>query len=230
MAIKGLAMATDVVSDASLLNCGWFYRYGFTYPGEPNEVPMSIEGNMVNLPNDYAGYLMMFNEPSGQPPNGHPVSYTEAAIRYRAMLNAYPQAKLVVGGAYCWDSVYDGSWLKGFKKVISCLGCKHPAAYHVHGYREDWLTTSTVEKFWTKQHTLLGTDIWISEFNDISGNITNLKKLVTWIRARSWIKRYALFTNRSNHEPWAIGNAVNCVNQDGSLTELGSYYTTIPQS
>jgi hypothetical protein len=228
--IKGLAMAhAEYPQDLDALNCAWYYTWGCDAGiTDPRYVPMSRDGSIVDLPADYAGYLLVFNEPNLKEPNGCDVAPDEAAVRYRALIKAYPQAKMVVGGVSAWDSVYSGSWLKCFKSMITCLKVPRPYAYHVHGYVESWITAAHLKSWWTKQHTLLGGKLWITEYNDTGGNIANLSSLTSWIEGRTWIERYAAFTNRSHGEPWAIGDGVNLVDwETGALTASGKYYASV---
>ena len=225
---KGLAMAGGHPEDLDTLNCDWYYTWGCDPArlSDPRYVPMSRDGLLVDLPADYSGYLLVYNEPTGQEPNGCPVTADEAAVRYRALQRSLPLAKLIMGGVSAWDCNVSGTWLKDFKRIIACLGCPKPHAYHVHGYVESWITVANLKSWWTHQQATVGGRLWISEYNDTRGNVANLHNLTDWIKSRTWVDRYAVFTNRSNHEPWAIGDGVNLIDQQGQLTASGVWYQT----
>ena len=144
------------------------------------------------------------------------------------MVAKYPNAKLVVGGVSCWDTVYSGNWLGEFTQAISDQHLKVPYAYGLHGYIEEWIDVLTLENFWEVQYSICNSKIWITEFNSTTGNVTELKQLVEWIKTKDWIERYAVFTNRSNGEDWSIGNGVNLIDWNTQqLTEIGKYYSQV---
>jgi hypothetical protein len=227
---KGLAFAQNYPEDIATLGCAWYYDWQCNPAqlSDPGYVPMSRDGLMVSLPADYSGPLLVFNEPTGKEPFGYPITAADAAIRYRALRLAFPLAKFVVGGVSAWDCNVTGSgtWLKDFKRIIACLGCPKPYAYHVHGYVEDWIKVGHLKIWWTHQQSVVGGKLWISEYNDVSGNAANLHALTDWIKSRTWVERYACFTNRSGSEPWALGAGCNLVDEYGRLTESGEFYQT----
>ena len=229
--MKGLAMAhSEYQQDLSSLSVSWFYNWGVDQNllKDSRYVPMSRCGEAVKLPKGYSGYLLVFNEPNNQEPYGCGISPATAISRYKALVTVYPKAKMVVGAVSAWDSVYAGNWLKTFVSQVKSNKLPTPYAYALHGYREEWITVKNLESWWTSQQKLTGTKIWITEYNDVSGNLTNIKTLTTWLQSQSWVERYAIFTNRSNGESWSIGSGVNLVDwKKGTLTSTGSYYAGV---
>jgi hypothetical protein len=228
---KGLAMAhSEFQQDLDILRIGWYYDWSVnqSHLSDSRYIPMSRDGSMVNLPDGYSGFLLFLNEPNQKEPNGCDLSASDAIIRYKALIAKYPNAKLICGNCSCWDTVYSGSFLGDFTKAISDQHLKVPYAYGLHGYIEEWIDVLTLENFWEVQHSICNTKIWISEFGDRNGNLTNFKQLIEWIKSKDWIERYAVFTNRSNGEDWAIGNGVNLIDWNTQqLTDIGKYYAGV---
>jgi hypothetical protein len=229
--MKGLAMAhPEYKQDLTSLSVSWYYTWGIDQAllKDTRYVPMSRCGEAVTLPKGYTGYLLVFNEPNNPEPYGCGISPATAMTRYKALVTVYPKAKMVVGAVSAWDSAYSGTWLKTFVALVKSNKLAKPYAYALHGYREEWITVKNLESWWTSQQKITGTKIWITEYNDVDGNLANVKALTSWLQSQSWVERYALFTNRSNGESWSIGSGVNLVDwKKGSLTTTGSYYAGV---
>ena len=231
MQYKGLAMMhPEFRQDLTSLKVSWYYTWGTSQDllNDSSYIPMSRDGSIVNLPNNYSGFLLVFNEPNNPEPYGCNITPIVAIERYRILGNKFPKAKMVVGGISCWDSAYSGDWLKTFCSLLKTQKLPKPYALAVHGYRESWITVSDIKSWWVKQQKIVGTKVWITEMGDTEGNVANLKSLIDWIKKQSWIERYAVFTNRSNHEAWSIGDGVNLIDWNtGKLTAIGEYYASI---
>jgi hypothetical protein len=228
---KGLAMAhSEFQEDLDTLRIGWYFTWGLDKSKLPDSryVPMSRDGSMIDLPDNYSEYLLVFNEPNQKEPNGCDLPASESIIRYKALVSKYPNAKMIVGNVSAWDTVYAGNWLGEFTKTIADQNLKIPYAYGLHGYIEEWITVLNLENFWEVQHSICGTKIWLTEIGDTFGNLTNFKQMIEWVKSKDWIERYAIFTNRSNDEDWAIGNGVNLIDWNTQqLTNIGKYYAGI---
>ncbi|MDR3574721.1 MAG: glycosyl hydrolase [Anaerolineaceae bacterium] len=229
--MKGLAMLhPEYQQDLTSLSISWFYVWGVdqSYLKDSRYVPMSRCGEVVTLPKGYSGYLLVFNEPNNAEPNGCGISPAVAIKRYKVLVAAFPKAKMVVGAVSAWDSVYAGSWLKTFVSQVKSNKLPIPYAYALHGYREQWITVNNLESWWTGQQKITGTKIWITEYGDLGGNLANVKALTTWLQTKSWVERYAIFTNRSDDESYSIGHGVDLIDWNkGSLTPTGVYYAGI---
>ena len=228
MAIKGLAMAGGHPEDLDTLRCNWYYTWDCD-PGnlsDPRYVPMSRDGKMVVLPVGYTGYLLVFNEPNVKEPNGCDTKATVALCRYARLAEEYPQAKMIVGGVSYWDKSTSEPWIKAFRDGLKGYGVPKPYGYHFHGYKLSSNTTTNIEAWWKKMHDWVKLPIWITEYNAISGSTKDLQKMTEWIKLQPYIERYACFTNRSNGEPWGIGDGVNLIDNQGNIKSNGVYYAS----
>lgn len=227
--LRGLAMTYYYEDDIKKLGIEWFYFWGTTYPFPSDKyVPMSRCGEDIEIPKDYSGFLLVFNEPSNSEPYGCGITPTEGVKRYKALTEKYPSAKYVVGNVSLWDVYYD-EWLKTF--LDSCDGCKRPDALAFHAYIESWIDIKTI-KGWASLYrkTFPGYRFWITELADTKGRPEEFSELLSWLDGQSdWLDRYAVFTNRaSGSEAWyPKGWNVQLVNPDGELTPLGS--TLLPK-
>lgn len=226
MPLKGLAQAGGHPEDLDTLGCQWYYQWGTNVSllSDARYVPMSRDGKLVSLPIDYSGYLLVFNEPNVKEPNGCDTKVSLALCRYARLVEEYPQAKMIVGGVSYWDKSTSEPWIKSFRDGLSSYGAPKPYGYHFHGYKLSNNTTVNIEAWWKKMHDWMSLPIWVTEYNAVSGSTNDLKKLTEWIKLQPWIERYACFTNRSSGEPWAIGDGVNLVNNNGTLKPNGAYY------
>jgi hypothetical protein len=229
MAIKGLAMAENFPQDLDTLGCSWYYVWGCNQASlvDPRYVPMSRDGSMVDLPDDYSGYLLVFNEPEAREPNGCNTKPTVGLCRYKSLVERYPLAKMIVAGVNQGNGFKGETWIKVFRDGLPDYGLGKPYGYALHGYRDNNHSVSAIENWWKKIHDWVNLPIWITEYNDTKGRAGNLKSITEWIKKQTWIERYACFTNRSNDEPWAIGSGCNLINWDtGQLTASGKYYAS----
>ena len=233
MAIKGLAMAGGHPEDLDALGCDWWYAWGCNRNSlsDPRYIPMSRNFEMVDLPADYSGYLLVGNEPNVREPYGANIKVNPALCRYTKLVEAYPHAKMVVTGVSYWDIITSEPWIKAFRDQLADYGLPKPYGYHLHGYQRvstaDWNLTTHIEAWWAKMHDWVGLPIWITEYGALSGGTAGLMKLTEWIKLQPYIERYAAFTNRSTSaDPWSIGDGVNLVDQQGHLTPSGVYYAT----
>ena len=227
MPLKGLAYASDFPQDLRALACDWFYTWsGFSY--QLGRVPMSRAGLPVpDLPADYPGWLLVFNEPNQPEPFGCELSPTDALTRYAALIDTYPQAKMIVGGVSPINAKgeYGHNWLYFFNLKRKAANLKPPAGWAMHGYVQNWITPAHLFSWWTKARALVAGRFWITEFGDISGSLRAFESLVIWLKAHSWIDRYAAYTNRQpEDQPWIISPHVELVYSDGSLKPNGLIY------
>jgi hypothetical protein len=232
MALKGLAMAhPEYPADLDTLTCSWYYTWGTDVSrlSDPRYVPMSRDGSMVDLPADYAGYLLVFNEPNVHEPNGCNLKVGVGLCRYKSLVEKYPQAKMIVAGVNQGDGVSSENWIKAFRDGLPDYRLGKPYGYALHGYCTGSKSTPTLlERWWKNMHSWVELPIWITEYNDTKGRAGNLKSITEWIKQQPWIERYACFTNRSNNEPWAIGSGCNLIDWNtGQLTASGKYFATI---
>ena len=61
---KGLGVAyPQYPEDIARMDIDWWYAWGSNQSTDPKYVPMSWCGENPNLPSDYSGYVLVFNEP-----------------------------------------------------------------------------------------------------------------------------------------------------------------------
>jgi hypothetical protein len=223
-------MAENFPQDLGTLGCSWYYVWGCNQASlvDPRYIPMSRDGKMVDLPDGYAGYLLVFNEPNVHEPNGCNTKVAVGLCRYKSLVEKYPLAKMVVCGVNQGDGTSSENWIKAFRDGLPDYGLVKPYGYALHGYCTGSKSTpALLESWWKKIHSWVNLPIWITEYNDTKGRAGNLKSITEWIKQQSWIERYACFTNRSNSEPWAIGSGCNLINWDtGQPTKSGVYYAS----
>jgi hypothetical protein len=215
--MKGIALAYPFYKDITDVKASWFYVWGSC--NVAGCVPMSRNGEDPNLPPDYNGYILLFNEPNNPEPYGHPIDPLEAVVIYLQLCDKYSHAKWVVGNVSAWGL----DWLCEFYTHCD----RPPQAYGMHGYVEGWITPQDLMNWWTEAHDNLGGDFWITEFADSTGNTKNDEALVKYFKANSWIKRWAYFTNRAKgDEPWyPSGWNVQLFDQNGKMTKIGRWYS-----
>ena len=193
---KGIAMVTNNLADLDAVGADWFYNWT-TYPtasADIRNVPMSREGLFDTnlLPSDYAGYMLVFNEPNNVEPFGANLTPQVAAVRYITIRAAYPNAVMVVGNCSAWAT----DWYSGFVNALNAAGEPIPTHWGIHGYIEAWITTPQLVTWWTQAHNVTGGTYWVTEFADTTGNTASFSGLLSAIITTSWIDRYAYFTNR----------------------------------
>jgi hypothetical protein len=195
--MTGLARCYASEEDMERTKSGFYYDWAYNPASlsDSRYVPMSREGQMIDLPEGYSGYLLQFNEPDNIEPHGCGVSPEAAAPLYEAMVSRYPHAKIVPGGVTAGGY----NWMEKFKSLITTV----PHAWAVHAYIEGYRDVDWVEGFLSKVHGMLGGNIWVTEWAEVAGNTTADEQLATWMDAQPWIERWAYFTNRVDvPQPW----------------------------
>jgi hypothetical protein len=203
-------------------NSSWYYDWGACPSIPAGCVPMSYAGENPNLPKDYRGYILLFNEPNNFPPYGETITPQEGATIYLNLRTLYPNAKWIVGNVSAWSL----QWLVDFR---AACGDNYvaPAAWGIHGYVEAWITTGQLIDWWTEAHDTMGGTFWITEWADTNGNIENDEFLINWFESQNWIERWAYFCNRAKGtEPWYPTDwVVQLFNWGtGEPTKIGNWY------
>ncbi len=184
---------------------------------------MSRCGKRVNLPSNYNGFLLVFNEPNNPEPFGCDITPQEAVARFQRLRKALPQAKMVIGGVSIWAI----EWLKSFLEEYKLSGGEVPdiEALAVHAYIEEWITVDIVRAFMLKTRSFTSLPVWVTEMGSCDGLPETMDSLITMISGLKWVERYAAYTNRqSGHESWAICDGVVLFSWDGYLTPAGRAY------
>jgi len=220
---KGLAMAYFVPEDLITLGVSWYYTWNVYQPNmPPGFVPMSRNGEDPNLPLDYSGYVLLFNEPNNIEPYGHPITPENGAQIYIGFVEKYPKAKWVVGNV----SVWSWDWLADFRD--NCGNYKLPDAWGIHAYIEMFIDLTTTKMLLNAAHNNLGGKFWITEFADTTGNVKNDDRLTDYFYNTSWIERWSYFTNRATgSESWypKYWNKVQLFDfETNELTAIGEWY------
>ncbi len=219
---KGLAVAyPEYTTDLSGID--WFYAWGTNQSDDPRYVPMSWSGDDPNLPTDYSGFVLLFNEPEN--PSQANIAPEIAVQKYMALYGKYPNAKWVVGNSIFWG--HWQNWLVAFRSICVANGYKIPDYWGIHVYLgggAEWIPY--VQSELDRLHNSIGGTFWITEFAEINGNIAVDDKLMKLFQATPYIERYAYFTNRSiSSDPWVLdGWRVDMYSQYGTLTAVGDWY------
>jgi hypothetical protein len=233
---KGLAFAHgEFPEDIDALGAEWYYTWGPTGSlSDERYVPMyrgGVNDRWLTLPADYAGYILLFNEPNNGEPYGCSLPPAAAAAKYQEAIAFHPNAKFVVGGVSAWLDVFQNyAWLVPFQQACVSLGVPIPTRWHVHGYVESWITADKLIEWWRKQLRLVPGDLWITEFGSVSGSVGDYVKLIEWMKSVSRIKRMAAFTNRlQSTDPWMPPGwePMALLNWDGTLRPHGEYYQQV---
>jgi hypothetical protein len=225
---KGLAMAyPQYTEDITTLGTKWYYVWGACPNNSvPGCIPMSRNGDDPNLPLDYNDFVILFNEPNNPEPYGHPISPKDAVQIYMNLYGKYPQAKWVVGNV----NIYIRRWMEDFWNICKTTpNCIMPKYIGWHIYISTETEAKHLHLFLDGIYQLNYPDTkwWITEFADITGNISNDRIMLDEFKKRDWIERWAYFTNRSNgDEPWyPVGWDVQLIDWNtGELTEIGKWY------
>jgi hypothetical protein len=233
---KGIALVENYLQDLDAVGATWYYTWSH-YPApsiDQRYVPMSYYGLFDDrLPVDYDGFVLFLNEPNNPAPFGAGISPQLAAERYAAFVQARPNAKLVVGNASAWSSMW-------YMEFIWALDANYPDTpkpqyYGFHGYVEDWITVEQLEKWWDATegfiyyYSGIHPEIWITEFADTTGDTASFTALMDVIQNKPHITRFAYFTNRYDPEADYIPvgwHDFNLINDDGSLSPMGEVYKT----
>lgn len=222
---KGLAMSFPSQEDLTKLGDVWYYNWGACPLGATNCVPMSWCGEDPNLPLNYSGYLLLFNEPEVETQCN--ITPQHGIDDYMFLKMKYPAAKFVVGNSIFWGSWQ--YWLNFFWDICNAnKDCIIPQYWGIHVYisgNTDWIPY--IDAQLTRLHKRLGGTFWITEFAEINGNINTDNALVSLFLHTPWIARWAYFTNRSQAtDPWVInGWKVDLFDWNtGEPTDIGTWY------
>jgi hypothetical protein len=229
--LKGLAMTyTNFTQDRTNLKVNWWYDWGINHLDDPIYVPMMRTGKETNLPQDYSGFCLLFNEPENPEPNGIGASVSTMVSRYKTVIAHHPKTRFVVGGV----GFNNYKLLSDFKNKLISMKIPVPSYWHVHAYvyRNYGWTTSKIKTSLAGFKKLGGT-VWVTEFgcpNSDKNTLPDFKNLVSYFNSqKAWIGRIAPYTNRqSGKNAWEIGKGCNLVDfKTGKLTEIGKYYSGI---
>ena len=196
----------------------WFHGWGSNCT-DSRSVPMSILGDSIKgMPQNYSGFIIVFNEPNGLPPGGWPLSPEEAAVKYDNLVSSYPYAKMIPGNVN-----QDGlQWLLGFKGLIKT----QPHAWGFHGYPHGEDSVDYIIGKFEEAHDAVGGKFWITEWASIEGNPQVNTAMYEYLNSSAWIERWAYYTNRLSPEQTLAlpGWNVSLYNSDGSPTEVGKWW------
>lgn len=227
---KGLAMSYPNQNDIANLGNIWYHVWGTCPEKETKCVPMSWCGEDPNLPINYSGYVILFNEPESETQcNITP----ERGIDYYMILQSkYPHVKWVVGNSIFWGEWK--TWLIDFKTICeNTKNCISPAIWGVHVYikcgagYEYSHCRNFIKRELESLHSFIGGIFWVTEFADIGGNIVSDNMILNLFEGIPWITRWAYFTNRSNlTDPWILdGWKVDLFDLNtGEPTDIGNWY------
>lgn len=219
---KGLAMSLFVVDDIDLLEADWWYVYGNnpspTNLADPRYVPMLQVGDIAsNLPADYDGHILVFNEPDLAGWAAH--TPQQAYDKFQVLKSHYTNATFVFGNI----SHLGFAWIEEYM-VLCDTDCPELWGIHCYPY-EVW---QPCVDFLTPVHNLIGTDMWLTETQATpDGDPGLLLNIINWTKETSWVPRYAIFGNRDmSGEPWwpPSWGEVALVDDDGYITRLGRIY------
>lgn len=225
MGKKGLSFTQATYpDDIEAVNADWFYTYGVAtgYLSDLRYTPMVTEPN-ENLPNDYDGYVLVFNEPDNAGIGGDPHSPEDAAAIYLTLLEEYPNAKFVVGGTTEGNT----EWAIEFLAEIE--SSQYPERWHVHKYvpNSDYVEDSinAIINF----HDAVNAPIWVTEIGSQSADVDALRSFMIWLEVTDYVERYAVFPTRIKGDEawfpshWSVDMAL--IDYDtGTLTEMGLTY------
>lgn len=209
MPIVGLACTYRSEDDFARLGTKLYYHWSCdpSLLWDPRYIPMSRNGDMPDLPEGYSGYLLVFNEPNVSEPGGCDMTPEQCAPLYDAICERYPAAKIIATGlSYINWNGYIGSWIDDFIPLIKIL----PYAWSLHAYYDNYgMHHEALEEWIIERHETLGTEIWVTEWADTSGNNANNEAFASWMDKQPWIKAWFYFCNRIDwSQPWtsALGN------------------------
>lgn len=210
---KGLAYIPNKNKDLDTLKIEWWYVWGPT-----GQIPMLREGLPDSkVPSNYSGYILVLNEPNVSIQTN--ISPKEAVIRLTDLRKAYPNAKLVCCGA----SVFAMQWMKDFWNMGG-----RPDEWHIHSYIEYWVTPKMAQSMISEMHKMTGGNYWITEYGSPAGKLNDFVAITEFFCDTPWITRIAAYTNKQpSNEWWSIGSGVNMIKDDGTMTEIGEYYSKL---
>ena len=208
---KGLAMADmGHAEDLDSLRVGWWYVWGW-YAAD-GAIPMVRE---MQAPPTCEPYILVGNEPDSIEPYGHPVTPQDAAAIVAAIENDCPDSILIVGNV----TQDGGGWIEEFLENYQYVtGQPYSNGMGVHCYQ--WQAGMCIERL-SFLRALYNGEMWVTEFNDFSGDVAEFNRLLDYIAAT--FTRYAVFTNRQLSGPGFLHGPI--VNDDGTLTPRGLVYS-----
>jgi hypothetical protein len=224
---KGIGMPYIYPEDLTRMKASWYYDWSSSHYDDPRYVPMSRNGDDPNLPLDYAGYILLFNEPNNVEPFGHPIPATSAAFIYAELQKKYHLAKWVVGNV---NVVGGWNWLDVFNQSCKILNTHYVAPiWGIHCYIEGYILPECIMAWMKKLYGYLGGEFWVTEWADTTGSMIYDNILLNYFKANTWITRQAYFTNRAKgDEGWFPRDwKVQLFDWDtGELTNIGKWYAT----
>lgn len=210
----GLATSNPIEEDIKNLGVSWWYNWSDT-----GNIPMLWKGNISqNIPKDYSGYILVFNEPNNSFQSNLPVD--DAVKRYISVREYYHKAKLVVGGT----SIFAFEWLRNF---VNETVNNPPDFYHIHVYIESWIDLNQIKIWMTEHEKFLNRNLWVTETNAVYPHTDEeFEGLIIYLDSLSYVDKIAVYTNRQNKED-KINYLEGCslVNDDGSLTKRGKWFS-----
>jgi hypothetical protein len=224
---KGIGMAYMYPEDLIRMKADWWYVWGGCPTNTPSGcVPMSYDGESPNLPLSYSGYVLLFNEPDNPPPFGGTLTPKEAIVKYMKLCDEFSNVKWVVGNV----NIFYRMWMHDFWSLCKATpGCIMPKYLGWHIYISTENEAKHLHLFLDGMQKLEfpNTRWWITEFADITGNISNDDIMVNEFKKRDWIERWAYFTNRASEEEgwYPIGWDVQLFDwETGEMTAIGKWY------
>ena len=229
---KGIALVEPYLEDLDSVGATWYYNWSFSCDklGEPEYIPMAYTGLVpACMPVDYDGFVLFLNEPNNPAPFGANIDGVTAGQRYVEFVTARPKAKLIVGNCSAWST----QWYRDFLNEVSKHDVPLPRYYGIHGYIEAWITTEHLSNYWDGTYYYLRTlsgftpEVWITEFSQTTGDTVELDEMLDMIESKSYITRYAYFTNRYDPTAPYIPTGwydFNLIEDDGSLSPMGLIY------
>lgn len=207
----GIAMASPGFrGDLETIGAQWSYTWT-----DKSDPPLLKFGNISpNIPPDYDGYILFLNEPNVSIQAN--LSPDEAARRFEIARAYYPDAEILC----CGVSVFAVDWIREFYETGA-----RPDGWHVHAYTESWITPAVAQRMLLAQYKITGGYYWVTEYGSPAGSLSDFSAMTEFFIGTDWISRIAAYTNREPiGEWWSIGQGVNLVNADGTLTPIGEYY------
>jgi len=243
---KGAAVPNDLdlygskssffTQDLETIRAKWYYNYSDVSPMKATMaaqgiefVPMSFSGRDMKIDPNYAGYILVFNEPdvAGQAN----VNQRKAVDRYLALKTKFKNATLVVGGVSVFvenaqwyacknengkpvtDSAGNPitSWISCFLNEFERRGISNqePKYWHAHAYINEGtdetgrLTLAAAKQTLLSLYNKTGGTYWITEYSDVSGSTPGFCEFTRWLNQQAWIARYAPFATRvAGTESW----------------------------
>lgn len=209
----GLAWANQPDSDLPLLGAEWFYVWSCQALQRQGlvSVPMLKATQAPALPADYAGPLLVFNEPNVAIQDN--LSPSRGVALYREFMSRLPKAQPVVGNV----SIFATDWLRDFvrQEPLTRVG--------VHCYLEAWVSLEYVSRELDRLYADLKLPVWVTEFNNLSPDAAVFSSLLRLLESKPYVERVAPFTNRQLGDWWDLPEC-SLVSPAGELLPKGRAY------